>query len=139
MADGNRSANSKEFYLEEYKALRKEIESLSKETRSLERNVIISIGLVWVWLLNDGTATTKPAWLFPILLAVLGCLRAMQIERHFKSFNEYIGKIEASFSAEQDPGGWEHFLFPRRPTRLSTLAFWWVLVICTVAVAIWKL
>jgi hypothetical protein len=81
MADDKHSDSSTEFFLKEYEALRKEIEWLGKDQRDLERNVTIAIGLMWVWLLKDGTSVARVAWWMPVLLAILGFIRTIYLSK----------------------------------------------------------
>jgi hypothetical protein len=141
MADDKHSDSVAEFYLKEYESLRKEIEWLGKDERALERNVTVAIGLIWVWLLKDGSNVTRLAWLIPVLLALLGAVRAIQLERYFKQyFNIYIGLVEAYFSRPGTPKGWENFLKSRQkhPVLLSVVLFWVILLLSTVFAAVWR-
>jgi hypothetical protein len=61
------SDKNETFLLEEYKALRKEIEIYLTEARSLERSTLAAVGVIWGWLItshNDDTILwTMPIWI----------------------------------------------------------------------------
>jgi hypothetical protein len=104
-----------DFHLEEYKALRKEIEWLLKDYRALERNVAIVCGGLLAWLFeqkqsSQGWTPQDLAWVIPFLFAGLGSVRAWGILKAFDVYHEYIAKIEEAFSSGMELSGWEHFL-----------------------------
>jgi hypothetical protein len=57
------------FLIEEYKALRKEIELYITEARALERYRIIAIGAVWGWL-SANRIEHLVAWTIPLILTI---------------------------------------------------------------------
>lgn len=104
-----------DFHLEEYKALRKEIEWLLQDYRALERNIAVVCGglLTWLFAQKHSCQEWSPqdlAWIIPFLFAGLGSVRAWGIFKAFDVYHEYIVKIEEAFSAGMNLGGWEHFL-----------------------------
>ena len=106
---------SSDFHLEEYRALRKEIEWLLQDYRSLERNIAVVCGglLAWLFAHQQNCEKWTPqdlAWIIPFLFAGLGSVRAWGIFKAFNVYHEYIVKIEAAFLTGMDLGGWEHFL-----------------------------
>jgi hypothetical protein len=44
--------NPPQFFVEEYKCIRKEIEWLLKDYRELERNIALAVCVIWGWLLR---------------------------------------------------------------------------------------
>jgi hypothetical protein len=104
-----------DFHLEEYRALRKEIEWLLQDYRALERNIAVVCGGLLTWLFAHPWDVNewKPqdlAWIVPFLFAGLGSVRAWGIFKAFNVYHEYIVKIEDAFATGMDLGGWEHFL-----------------------------
>lgn len=57
------------FLIEEFKALRSEIELYLAEIRRLERNTIIAVGTIWAWLLHE-RVTDARVWSIPIVLTL---------------------------------------------------------------------
>src|SRR5713226_2321001 len=93
-----------DFHLEEYKALRKEIEWLLQDYRSLERNIAVVCGGLLAWLFEHQQSSQRwtpqdLAWIIPFLFAGLGSVRAWGIFQAFDVYHEYIVKIEEAFSA----------------------------------------
>jgi hypothetical protein len=106
-AEGKFATNAKDFYLKEYESQRKQVEWLLRDYRTLERNVVIAVGVTWGWLFKQN-CVPKWAWFIPCLFASLGALRALGIEKSGYALKEYIKLLEAAFSHWDDPGGWEH-------------------------------
>lgn len=140
IADGKYSADSKEFYLKEYEALTKTIESHWSYMRSVERYVAIAVIATWAWLVtHPDPLLPKWTWLTPVLFVLLGALRCHGIWKQFSKLHHYLQRTEKVFSGAGDPGGWEHFL-GNNNTALwkSTGTFWTVLALGTIAVAIYE-
>jgi hypothetical protein len=137
---GKHAENAKEFYLKEYECLRKEVELLLEDHRTLERNVVIAVGATWGWLFNDhhNNQVTQWGWFIPCLFALLGIVRVIGNAKFFLVTNAYIEKIEDAFFSTGDPGGWDHFSFGKTWIRQSTIAFWSILLISTFVVAVYE-
>jgi hypothetical protein len=135
MPPGKNHQHARDFYLKEYECLRREIEWLLGDYRSLERNAAIAVGLSWAWLFEKKDTVPGWSWLFPCLFAILGAIRATGIMKSFTALGEYISKIEDAFSSIEDPGGWEHG--KPRPFGSSRFAgaFWALLILSTLVVA----
>jgi hypothetical protein len=149
---GNKSNNASEamqmtaskspqddFYFLEYKALRSEIENMLKDARSVERNVVLSVGAIWAWLAVQPKADVpKQVWLLPVFLVVLGAYRSSALLKTFGVMSLYIQKIEKRFCNEEIEG-WETFSLPRKVwISRSGVALWVVLLITSTCVAIYK-
>jgi hypothetical protein len=91
------------FLLEEFKALRSEIELYLAEIRGLERNTIIAVGAIWAWLIHE-RVTDPLAWSIPVTLTLVIALRLIAVGLHFNDVRSRIKQIEKSFKVE----GWEH-------------------------------
>ncbi len=150
MSDGIFHTRGDDFHLEEYKALRAEVLALLETLRSLERNVIVAVGVSWAWLIDKGDKTPKWSWFVPVLFAVLGMWRVRGILRFFGQFRAYLFKLEDAYFVVNSPEGWQHFTqrWGKAPNgekasgekKLSdgTVAFWATLFLVTLAVAIWE-
>jgi hypothetical protein len=91
------------FQLEEYKALRKEVEFYIAEFRSQERNVVIAVGVIWAWLISNHQSGYLP-WFLPVLLCAAASIRSHVLNKHMRRISTYIESLEDSFGVN----GWEH-------------------------------
>ena len=91
------------FMLEEFKALRSEIELYLTEVRGLERNTIIAVGAIWAWLIHERVIDIW-AWSIPIALTLVVAVRVAAVSIHFNSTRSRIRVIEDEFKVL----GWEH-------------------------------
>jgi hypothetical protein len=133
--DGKFADRNRDFYLKEYESLREEIEWLLQEYSSLERNVVIAVGVTWGFLVKEHANAPKWAWFIACLFAALGYFRAWSIIKLFGHFHEYIGSLESAFSGADGPGGWEHFLHGKTWNQTSQHTFWIILIVATIGVA----
>lgn len=92
------------FQLEEYRALRKELELYITEFRLQERNVVIGVGVMWGWLLLHPQHWV--IWCFPILLTIAALLRSHVLSEHMGTISRYIQGVERSFGVVP---GWEAY------------------------------
>lgn len=92
MGNGTYASDSKEFHLKEYECLRKEFEWLLEASRSLERNVVIAVGVTWGWLLDKPSTLQLPKWVWftPCLFAGLGSLRYSGLTKRFNMLHGYL-------------------------------------------------
>jgi hypothetical protein len=94
--------NALQFRLEEFKALRAEIDFYIAEFRIQERNAIIAVGFIWAWLI--GNHRTHPLlWAAPMILVLAIIVRSYAMGAHIKVISEYIATTEKAFGAM----GWE--------------------------------
>jgi hypothetical protein len=141
MLDAKHSDRAADFALQEHSELRAEIRDLIKDSRTLERNVIVGIGVVWGFLaLHIPSGWDRWAWWVPVLFAVLGSLRTFGMTRAFRQYGAYLKHVETAFFGADDIEGWENFLLKdgRRALGPTTLLFWILLLLMTAAVAIYK-
>ena|ERR1700728_1135190 len=132
--EGTFTAKSEDFHLQEYACLRKEIELVLKDYRALERNIVIAVGVSWGWLYDKKT----PSWMFciPILFAVLGSVRAMGVVETFRTLHRYLLEIEDAFKKPDGPEGWEHFHKNKTGFSRGAVAFWVIIILATLGVAV---
>jgi len=96
------------YRLEEYRALRKEVELYLTESRSQERYTLIAVGAIWAWLILNHFQTSL-LWSIPIILTAATSLRMAAILRHFDYMGKYIRALECKFGVtgwEQQSRGW---------------------------------
>ncbi len=126
---------------EEYLTLRKEIETHMIELGQLERNCVLAAAGVYAWLVKDGINSPIAAigWYIPVLFAVFGGMRSVSLGLHLISLGKYIMQIESThFVDKSKPQGWEHHLASTKSPirRISSVAFWIVFLLTTVAVGV---
>jgi hypothetical protein len=131
--------HSHEFFLAEYDALRRELIAMISENRAVERNVVISVGVSWAWLFHERQNIPRLAWLLPCLFAALGLVRALGYRRYFRDMFSYQCTVEDSFFVENGPIGWDNHHGMRGWTRLSTGAFWGLLISVTVLISVYEI
>jgi hypothetical protein len=96
-------SDNKDFRLEEYRSLRKEIELYLAESRSQERYTLIAVGVIWGWLITNHL-TNPLLWAAPVVLTLATSVRMAAIMKHFGNTRDYIKTTEASFGVR----GWDH-------------------------------
>jgi hypothetical protein len=125
---------------EEYISLRKEIENSLADLSGLEKNRLVAVAAVYVWLVSQTPPTgfdKSMGWGVPILLAMFGALRSYSLSQQLDIIGAYIREIEKL----NKPGGevavgWETF-FQKEGKRTQTKirkGFWGVLSLFTLVV-----
>ena len=122
-----KESSSKDFRLEEYKALRKEIEVYLAETRSQERYTLIAVGLIWSWLVINKQSHWV-MWAIPIVVTAASGLRLIAAAVHFGNISKYIKTIERHFAVY----GWE-----QQSHKASFGAAAIFVSACLLAISIW--
>src|ERR1700728_3615646 len=94
-------ANVQAFSIEQNKALWGEIAENVKESRLLERYIVIGMAAYWAILIKDGkvplTRQNYLEWiLIPALLALLGGLRSMALLSRLTLIGSYLRGMESS-------------------------------------------
>jgi len=131
------------FLIEEYKALRSEIEFLSSHSRVLESSIVLGTAAIYAWVAKERPADIeKFIWWVPVILSVLGSIREYGHKVRTFQIAEYIRQIEEYFQKDATPSGWEHFLVEKRKFKknialgLSTFVFWLIMLISTLILAL---
>lgn len=96
-------ADPHDFWIEEYKALRSEIDYYIGELRSQERYAVIAAGFVWSWLITNNRHEVF-LWSAPVLLMIAIVVRSYGMSEHIKVISKHIKLIEETFNVT----GWEH-------------------------------
>ncbi len=125
---------------EEYLALRKEVENALSDISTIERNCLLAISAVYVWLLSQNLSIAldkKTGWAVPVFLAIFSALRCYSIGEHLGIIGSYVKGIETI----NKPGGetnigWEmYFELKGRQTQTKVRRwFWGLLIFLTTAV-----
>ena len=133
----------REFYFEEFKALRKEIEQRIAESGKIFNATVIWIGVIYAWLFKDGIvlleSTNNSSWgyqvalFMPVWISIWGAFRIGENEYKIKMLGDYIRNIENLLEVtgwEHRPGDrklWQGFLIcaclPVMPIAITILAY----------------
>ena len=122
-----------EFQLEEYRALRKEIDQHMAESRTEERYAVISTGITWGWLILNHK-TNWLLWAVPIFLTAAITYRTTAISQHIIQLGMYIRGLEMAFQAP----GWEHQKIERKVTQSNKVITGGLLILSLIAWAFRK-
>lgn len=131
---------SENFHIEEFKALRAEIDSRIKEGQTWESLGLTATAAVYAWLATNSFCDF--AWWIPVLFPAFGLLRHSALMVRILQIAGYIRDVEAKLS--DDPlTGWETHLLNQRvqhPYRsrlisFSSFVFWTALLILTIYIA----
>lgn len=146
----------RQYWIAEFKTLRREIEIRSQEQRQMERYVLIGDAAIYSFLVSQQkgslatkSETAKPdqtflrpdpilegiAWYLPPLLALLALVRWAASNGMIAHIARYLQTRERDFVGEK--GGWECHLSEtrRRSGREVSMVSWWYFVFWTVLVA----
>jgi len=138
-----------QFHAAEYKTLRDEIAATIEETRRLERYCATACGLIWVWAFDHGVSGAAAAAAgVAVLIASLGFLRALTLNRSIDWVASYLLTIEDVYASVRLLG-WEHHIRFSRATReqpkykhehkslkWSSVLFWIALVSVAIVIEI---
>ena len=123
------------FLLEEYKMLRAEIESYSKQKRQLELSVITALIAAYGWLAISKIEEDlkKLALIMPIIIVIIGIFRLIFYVKAIDEEVKYVREeIEKKVMGEK--GGWE-VKWKEQETikylRISEWIFWFTLTVTT--------
>jgi hypothetical protein len=124
MKNGVYSDDSAKFALQEHMLLRQEIVALVAETRSVERNVLVAIGVIWGFLvLHPPLGADRWVWWVPPLFVVMGGIKTWASHRQFIQFSTYLMRTEAAFASAQGIEGWETFLASQKRYIVGSWVF----------------
>ena len=125
--------------LAEYNSLRKEVENYTQELRTLQRNVVIGVAVVWAWLASYHEGRLDPphyhvAWSIPFFLVLLGGLRSLIIYTHLHTLGEYVkNEVQPKLHI-----AWEGCKERTKgPPYALTILMWIVLFVGTVVLWAW--
>jgi hypothetical protein len=123
-----RMEDQQSFQIEEYRALRKEIDQHMIESRTEERYAIISAGITWGWLILN-RKTNALLWAVPVFLTAAITYRTRAMSEHIKQIGKYIKTLETAFQCR----GWEHQEIKRNVTRINNIITIGLLVLAVIA------
>jgi hypothetical protein len=88
-ADGEES-----FDVEEFRALRQEILHKVDANARLEVFAVTGAAAIYAWLTTTGTPIGRVIWYVPVLLPVLGFLRAVKLGKQMTIAGDYLRLLE---------------------------------------------
>jgi hypothetical protein len=94
----------REFYLAEFKALRKEVEIRLAEINQIEYQVFLGAAATYAWLLTrptDTSALSKVGWAVPLFLALYGYFKIKHSIGVLRKLGQYIGIVRDERGEEQ--------------------------------------
>jgi hypothetical protein len=133
MRYGGDMEDQQAFQLEEYRALRKEIDQHMAESRIEERYAVISSGITWGWLIMNHK-TNGLLWAVPVFLTAAITYRTNAMSQHIIQLGTYIRRLEEAFQAP----GWEHQVIKRKVTQSNEVITGGLLILAVTAWAFRK-
>jgi hypothetical protein len=128
MRGGGDMEAQQEFQLEEYRALRTEIDQHMAESRIEERYAVISAGITWGWLILNHK-TNGLLWAIPVFLTAAITYRTTAISQHIIQLGIYIQRLEKAFQVE----GWEHQVIKRNVTQSNNVITCGLVILALIA------
>ncbi|NQW11099.1 MAG: hypothetical protein HQ481_14625 [Alphaproteobacteria bacterium] len=128
-----------QFYMEEYRSLRSEIEYRMKAAERIEYASGVAIFMIYAWF--SQREIPYIFWWIPVAVPLLGIVRQIGLLIRTMQIADYVRQIEAKICTES-PSGWEHFLREKRlsptgyPVSVSGYAIWGFLLVGTTAIAL---
>ena len=119
-----------EYYLKEHSALREEINELIKDSRTLERWALVSIGAILVWLFsNQQTPYKFWAYWIPFLLSAFCAIRVLFYQSNLGHAVSYSMKLEKLFCTIDGLEGSNHYVEKARSQQwckysIPSIVFW---------------
>jgi hypothetical protein len=100
------------FHIEQFKALRVEIDESTKEIRAVQRYVAAAVGGIWAWLATHSVKLPWWAWWMPVVLVALGFIQCAMLLREVRRLGTYIRTVENALRlSDLVTRGWETYLF----------------------------
>ncbi|MHC1789014.1 hypothetical protein [Solidesulfovibrio sp.] len=139
----NGSASDCGFCLikEELIALRREIESLTKELFNVERNCLVAVAAIYTWIFSNkgNNEITDLILLVPLFIALIGTLQSLTLWNRIKLIRGYILTMEQNLIPSPNKG-WESFFKEKNNKFLSNYRIaYWVFFIFLILISYWKL
>lgn len=94
-----------QFHIEEFKALRHEIDEKIREIVTVQTHLVIAVALIWTYLFDHHQLRESLLWYLPALLSFLSALRTWMLAHAILRIGGYIAEIEEVFAVGSL--GWE--------------------------------
>jgi len=137
---GPEANNERSFDLEEFRALRQEILHKVEANARLEVFAVTGAAAIYAWLTTSGTSLERLVWYIPVLLPVLGFLRAVRLGKQMVIAGDYLRLLETRIrptEIERGIHGWEGYVHQPevwRKFKDRAGVFFWVSFIALAAV-----
>lgn len=123
-----------DFLLQEYEAIRREMDQAVTETRTLERYALVAVGGIWSWIVAKGEPQYDALKWLPALLVVFLAFRALVLTKHVDFIANYLTEVEKSFALPERLGFETRFKHHGTLKRLSAYIFWLLLFLVSVII-----
>lgn len=123
------------FVLEEYKALRVEIDNIQKQGYAMEAALILGVA-GFVSFASSATIKNPFIWFLPFAITLLATAKKWFLSKRMTELGEYITRIEGKLKFANIIG-WEHRLIEIRNSKWyykrnwATYLFWFSLCVFT--------
>jgi hypothetical protein len=126
-----------QYKVKEYEYLRKDHSESIQETRSIERNAVISTAAIWTWLLTTPQANTYKSFVvaIPLIICILGALRSVGLVIRIERIASYTRKVETQNS--DDSFSWESSLARMHWFLTGTAVVFWAIMLTLNLAATW--
>jgi hypothetical protein len=120
-----------DLFIKEFEYLKLEARDAISESRLIERNALIASAAVWAWFYAQPTRSAPLLYLkfIPLLLCLLGFLRAYALHVRLRRISEYVSLKEKQFGGNYTIS-WETHLNKMPWLLTTTSATFWVIVCC---------
>jgi hypothetical protein len=134
----------KEFLMAEFVAIRAEVILTLGEVRALERYVVLACAALWSWAATHPDSPWILRWI-PVVLSLLGGLRAWTYGRDLHFTHVYIGRLEKALLqansagnalTKDDPKGWETYDKEGKSYVITSAVVFWFLLLLASFIAI---
>ena len=142
MPDNTTQFSQEKFLIEEFKALRQEIDKRLEEGIKLLQFSVVAIAAVYAWLSHAGDDRLhRIGWWGPVLIAVFGIFQACATGVRILQMGEYLQGVERRFGVE----GWQTSLIEGKLKKwnfqpgvvgAAYLVSWFALICVTVTIAL---
>jgi hypothetical protein len=126
------------FHMREHATLRKEIEIRNQELVKLQVYAVVGAAAVWSWLAASSKPLPRLVWYIPVIISILGLMKAQSHLNGISKIAEYLRKLENAVHRLPALEGWENFIHEERGNKWSSfswnLFFWLTLIAATIAV-----
>jgi len=124
------------FAIEEYKAVRTEVDNLQKQSYLMESAVLLGFASVFVFTSNKNI-TGGFYWWCLFAVTIVGLLRKTDMSKRVEHLGKYILKLEEALYINSDLG-WEKYIKNNGLKNHSTKIFWFTINAVALVMAIYK-
>jgi hypothetical protein len=115
------------FLIEQYKALRTEIDYTMVHSRQLIFGSVAACGALWSFIIINCTINNSVIYWVPSIIAVFSCLYSLALRNNLKKIGEFLISTEKELLKDKSTKlGWESHIKQNWPSRADIWenAFW---------------